>query len=373
MKKVTIGLAFDSTFDCDAGVQQYFKSLGRYLLKQGHSVKFLVPYSNGTGEFAGKILSLGNVFNPFFNTTSIPIGRYTSRSRIISALQKEKFDIIHMGVPVSPFSLGKLLQTASCPVVATFMSHSQNKIHRAGMYFLSSILMKSNRYIDAFTAPNAITKIDANAIIPGNYTIISHAVDLTPFTTRVSPIKKYQDGRFNLLFFGRLEERKGVHLLVECMPEIVSNHRDVRLIIAGDGPLRVELEERTITLGISDHIVFEGYINEKDKASYFATADLCVFPALYGECFGIVLIEALASGKIPLAFANEGYNSVLENIPEVLVPAGNTEKLTARILELISDTAERKRLEKECREESRRYSWETVGKQITKIYESILD
>ena len=125
-----IGLALETTFDSDAGVQQYFKGLGRYLLKEGYDVKFLATHASKEGDFGDIVYSTGKVFNPVVNTTSVPLGIYSSTSELRRILEKEDFDAIHVGIPVSPFSYAKLIKYAECPVVGTFMIHTQSGIQR---------------------------------------------------------------------------------------------------------------------------------------------------------------------------------------------------------------------------------------------------
>ena len=364
-----IALAFETTFDSDAGVQQYFKGLGRYLIGKHHDVKFLVTQGTDKGEFKGRVISLGKVINPpFINTTSVPVGIYAPTANIRGALRDFDFDVIHCGLPVSPFSLGKLLKYAQCPVVGTFMSHSNDPGHRFWMYLTQTMLMNTSKYIDTLTAPNRITAYDAAHVTPGVYHIIPFAIDLSMFKRRAKPIKELKDNRPTILYFGRLEERKGIRILVNAFPNILKRIPDAHLIIAGDGPLRSELEMLVSLKNIRHAVDFVGYVPETEKAKYFASTDICVFPATHGESFGIVLVETLASGKIPIAFANEGYGSVLENLPETLVTIRDKKELVRRIVYYLTHPKEKKQLEKRCVTESKRFDWNTVGPQILKLY-----
>jgi phosphatidyl-myo-inositol alpha-mannosyltransferase len=368
-----IGLALETTFDSDAGVQQYFKSLGRYLIRKRHDVRFLVTHGSDKGEFKGRIISLGTVFNPpIFNPTSVPFGLYSPMKNISGVLRDFKFDVIHCGIPVSPWSLGKLIRDAECPVVGTFLSHSHDPRNRFWMYFASSILMNTRQYIDILTAPNKITAYDASHIVPGNYHIVPLAIDLSAFKGRIKPIKDLRDGRPTILFFGRLDARKGVRYLVEALPIILKRIPNARLIIAGDGPMRGELELLAGLNNVKDAVDFAGYIPETEKPRYFASADICAFPATHGESFGIVIVEALASGKIPIAFANEGYRSVLENLPETLVTVKKKKELARRLIFYLTHKREKKALEQKCLKEAKRFDWNTVGPQMIRLYQKAI-
>lgn len=191
-----IGLAFDTTFDSDAGVQQYFKSLGRYLIRKGHDVKFIVTQGSDRGEFKGRIISMGTVFNPpIINTTSVPFGLYTSVEKIQEVLKENNFDLIHVGLPVSPFSFSKLVRMARCPVVGTFMSYSNDSKHRFLFYLSEKILTNSAEHLDILIAPNRLTARDAARSINGKYHIIPNAIDMNPFKKKLKPIESLRDGR----------------------------------------------------------------------------------------------------------------------------------------------------------------------------------
>lgn len=367
---MNIALVMETTFDSNAGVQQYFKGLGRYLLRKNHEVTFLVPQGTDTGEFKGRIVSLGAVFNPpLVNTTSVPVGFYSSTPRVRKTLRDSNFDIIHSGLPVFPGSMGKVIRLAKCPVVGTYLSHSHGLVHRFLTYILTTGLMKTVRYIDICIAPNRFTAHDASHTISGKFHIVPLGVDMSAFRHKAKPIADLNDGRPSILYFGRLDKRKGVQYVIDALPIILKHIPNIHLIIAGDGPMRKELEATVSAKKLRYAVNFTGYIPEEDKARYYATADICVFPATHGECFGIVIVEALASGKIPVAFANEGYRSVLENLPEAIVPVGNTKELARRLIYYLTHPKQKKSLERKCLIEARKFDWNTVGPQIIELYQ----
>lgn len=156
--------------------------------------------------------------------------------------------------------------------------------------------------------------------------------------------------------------------LIKALPDILKKIPNVHLVIAGDGPLRGELEMLVALKNIKHAVDFVGYVDEEEKPRYYASADICVFPALYGESFGIVIVEALAAGKIPIAAANEGYRSVLENLPETLVPTKDSEALARRVIFYLTHSRQKKTLERRCRSEARSFDWLNVGPQIVSLY-----
>ena len=97
---------------------------------------------------------------------------------------------------------------------------------------------------------------------------------------------------------GRLasqERYKGFDEVIEIMPELLKRFPTLKYLIVGDGPDRPRLEAKAGALGLSNKIIFTGYIPESEKVAHYNLADAYVMPSM-GEGFGIVLIEAAACG-----------------------------------------------------------------------------
>jgi phosphatidylinositol alpha-mannosyltransferase len=172
---------------------------------------------------------------------------------------------------------------------------------------------------------------------------------------------------------GRLVERKGAASLLKAVAVLAHNlqESDWRLLIAGDGPQRAKLEQQAVKLGIGGHTTFLGRIDEADKADVLASADLAIFPALSGESFGIVLIEAMAAGAgVVVGGDNPGYRSVLGAWPETLVdPQPAAAAGFARQLQhLLHNDALRQRLHAEQAKAVRQYDVTAVGIKLLRYY-----
>ncbi len=372
MNRLKIGLLMDTILHSDAGVQQAMKGLGRFLLSKGHDVKFIVPNSEDKGEFKGRIVSLGLEFNPFFNTTSVPLSLFASRREIREALEREQFDLIHAGIPDNPLFGGRVINHAECPVVVTFMSYLKDEFHRFGIEFMEKGFSQTYKVVDYCIAPSLAAKEHAEKVFPAEFNIIPFGIESRKDSLKsVEKLKKFDDGKFNLLFLGRLERRKGVIYLLQAYKHLRERNKNVRLILVGDGPRRFMLERYVGDEGLED-VVFEGYIDEELKAAYYASADLCVFPAIYGESFGIVLIEAMLAGRVPIVFGNPGYSWVMRDIPELIVPNRRKDLLTEKIAQLIKNPDMLIELKKRCVSKSREYKWDSVGPKILKVYEDVL-
>ena len=101
-----------------------------------------------------------------------------------------------------------------------------------------------------------------------------------------------------LLFVGRLVEKKGVRYIILAMPEILKGHPKTQLLIAGDGPEKAELQKLAQTIGVSHHVQFLGVINNTELPQLYRRAALFIAPSIVAqggdqEGLGLVFVEAL--------------------------------------------------------------------------------
>lgn len=146
-------------------------------------------------------------------------------------------------------------------------------------------------------------------------------------------------GRAVVMTLGRLsasERLKGFDEVLEIIPELARRIPDISYLIAGDGTDRARLEQKARSLGIADRVVFTGYVSEAEKPDYYRLADAYVMPSR-GEGFGIVFLEALASGIPIVASVIDGSREVVrEKNWGVVVDPDNPEEIKSGILEALS-------------------------------------
>jgi phosphatidylinositol alpha-mannosyltransferase len=157
------------------------------------------------------------------------------------------------------------------------------------------------------------------------------------------PQPGFADGRVNILFLGRLEPRKGALLLLEAFRLLCEESGPAaRLIIAGSGAQEAALKAYARKNDLSA-VVFAGA--PADAAPWFAAADIFCAPSPHGESFGIVIAEAMASGKPVVAAANPGYRTLLTGAAaQFLVTPGDARALARALAVLAGDAGLRRRL-----------------------------
>jgi len=117
-------------------------------------------------------------------------------------------------------------------------------------------------------------------------------------------------------------------------------------------------------------VVLAGYVPESVKPRYYNSADIFCAPATGAESFGIVLLEALASGLPVVATEVPGYMSVLEpGRDSITVQPKNWRELAASLVILARDAELRRRLADYGRQKASRYSWELVASEVVEVYQ----
>jgi glycogen(starch) synthase len=149
-----------------------------------------------------------------------------------------------------------------------------------------------------------------------------------------------------IVYIGRLVRQKGVSVLIGALRMLLNTSPELRervkLVIVGEGPMREHLERDAAYLGVSNHVVFTGYLDDYTVKCLLKAADVVTVPALY-EPFGIVALEAMAAKK-PVVVSDVGRLSELICAGEgIKVPSDNSERLANGILQILSAGADDQR------------------------------
>lgn len=174
-----------------------------------------------------------------------------------------------------------------------------------------------------------------------------------------------------LFHIGRLVPEKGAGVLLETVPHLLKRH-NLRVVIAGSGPYRPELQQRAAALGVADRVRFAGYIPDSVARALYSHADVAVVPSTY-EPFGIVALEAMAAGA-PLVASDVGglADIVIHERNGLKALPGHVNSLAEQIDRMLNDPALARRLAGEAlREVRERYSWEGVARTTIDFYHSV--
>jgi len=209
---------------------------------------------------------------------------------------------------------------------------------------------------------------------PADYEVIPNGVDTNHFNHNVQPMEQFNDGKFNILFLGRLEKRKGFDYLLKAYMEVKRNYPKCRLIAVGPGTrLRRKYQRRVKSNGLED-VIFTGYATYNELPRYYKTADVACFPATGRESFGIVLLEAMAVGKPIVASEITGFANVMShNVEGIMVPPRDEDKLAEALVKMITDKEMREQMGHRGRPTALQYDWNSIARRVMDYYEKTLE
>jgi glycosyltransferase involved in cell wall biosynthesis len=180
-----------------------------------------------------------------------------------------------------------------------------------------------------------------------------------------------QRGPLRVGYVGRLEEHKGVHVLVDA----VARTRACVLEIVGAGPQRSALAARIASSGASDRIELAGYVASRDLPARYRSFDVLAVPSLetpgWTEQFGRVAVEGMAAG-VPVIASDSGALPEVVGDAGVLVPPGDVHAWACALDRLAGNPADRRRLAAQARARAEHYSWEQVARRHVDLYREML-
>ena len=170
-------------------------------------------------------------------------------------------------------------------------------------------------------------------------------------------------------YAGRLVYEKGVQDLIAALPELCDSHPGLRVVIAGDGPHRAELQEDVRRLRLQRAVSFAGFMGGAELPAVMSATDALVVPSIY-EPFGMVALEGASAGA-PLAVASTGglAEIVEPGVTGVTFPAKNPDALAASVGILLEDEPFARRVAKTARTMvGERYAWNRIADHTVDVY-----
>jgi glycosyltransferase involved in cell wall biosynthesis len=279
-----------------------------------------------------------------------------SRSRhdvkIVDRLDKlDEFDVVHS------YADHYMGEVHTC---AGHLRQAKDYYHRRSRYVFKFIPkgLKEIYKLKGFKA--VISRSNAEQKWLKRWDIDSHLIQAGVDLTRFLPIypddaQEPDKGERTVIFVGRLEEAKGLHLLLRAADHLPSNHK---LVIIGDGKLRSTAETYPRT-------ILYGHVTHDRVVSFLQSADVLCLPS-YTESFPLVVLEAMACG-IPVVGTDVG--DVREMIQPPLggyICTYDPKDIAEKIMRATSGGEEYR-----CRELASRYPWEATVSKVENVWESI--
>ncbi|MHB1525831.1 MAG: glycosyltransferase family 4 protein [Candidatus Dormibacteria bacterium] len=367
-----VGMVSPYDYQRPGGVGEHVRNLATELRSRGVVVKVLAPAAGANKSPVEGLVALGRPIPVPTNgsVARISLSFHLSR-RIREVLATEAFDVIHIHeplMPALPVTVLRLNQTSAA--VGTFHAYARQNL---GYYYGRPILRRQFQRLDASIAVSEPARAFVARYFPGDYTVIPNGIDPQRFRPDVPPaVGIVHAKRKTILFVGRLEERKGLSALLDAYQLLRQVRADCQLVVVGDGALRRGYERRVEEEGIPD-VHFCGFIPEQEKPGYFTAADIYCAPNTGKESFGVILLEAMASGKPVVATAIDGFRQVLTDGREgLLVPPGDDGAMATALAHLLDHPDQRLRMGQAGRAAAAGYSWSLVADRVLAVYQAAL-
>lgn len=312
------------------GAGTYAEKITCELAKLGHDVFVFTPQIEGLHKETVDVPNLRIIRVSLSGRLPFRALQFWLRlpEEVKAAEQNGKFDIIHFN-GLSYWFLGKRLVNAPHIVTIHHLVTDAIKSNNLSMVSRFKNLSGENSLIIPWIEKRcihfadkiiAVSNFTKNQILknynvePGKISVIYNGIDLNTQSFSEEDLEATKkefglDDKPVLLFVGRVDDpRKGLDILIKALPKVLEKH-DVNLLAVGKGD-QIKARELAESIGVSNKIVFTGFVDEKTLNKCYAICNVYVCPSRL-EGFGLTLLDALAAGK-PIVATRVGA------IPEII-------------------------------------------------------
>jgi len=315
-------------------------------------------------------------FRTLFELRSVPFVRITN---FLSDLD---FDVVHAHEIYQPISIESFYAAMKKEKPYGFTQHRSYCPKNAQGSFLKLFYRSlGKKIIDscAFVCATSTSAVEflRNLGVKRRIEKLPNCLDTEKFRPNIRTNLKEKLGLQNhrlILFAGRLHREKGLRYLIRAFRLIRDRYSDTKLIIAGRGPERENLEHQVAALNLHNNVVFLDYFPYEKMPELYNVCDIFVLPSVV-EPFGMALIEAMSCGKPAIGSRVGGINDIIENSKNgFLTEPRNLGQLAEKIEILLSDEKLRIKFGRNGREKAQNtFSYGAVAQKATRIYEKALE
>lgn len=370
-----IGVVTQSYYPMLGGVTEHVWHLATELQRRGHTVTVITGTARQADDRGLRVLRRGIQIPLTMNganqhvTVGWRLGRFLRRLE-----ERERFDIIHIQAPVDPGL--PLIAARSMRTTKVGTHHGFRDRHVAGDFVFRLFRWVFDEAVGNIQRHIAVSPSAAQVVhryypdVP--IKIIPNGVDTSRFSPEVQPFPKYRDGVFTVLFVGRMDPRKGAKYLFAALPFLEKRLDRYRLLVVGSGWMR-QYYHAHIPVTLQHRVEFAGFASPDELPRYYRSADLYCSPATGNESFGIVLLEAMASGLPIVASDIPGYRHVMTDSQEGLFcRPRDPQSLAEKIIQLANNPGLRREMGRNGRATARRYDWKRIADEVEAVYKELV-
>jgi glycosyltransferase involved in cell wall biosynthesis len=327
---------------------------------EAFSYKLAVPFA------------LRRIFGPRIGY-QVPYNAYLFKN-FCNLNEKEKIDIIHIHDANSGFATQAIKKICHTPSVVSI----HNEICSAASIRNCTKVLAVSNYIRDFL-------IEKKGLAKNQVDVLNIAINPDLYRRKRSneEAKKelHLNGKTIILFAGRKCPEKGPQILIEALPEIVKNNQKVLAIFLGpdytfgnrSAAYTEVLAKKAKSLGVEKNIMFEGFVSQRRLECFYEAADVCVFPSIWQEPFGKVILEAM-SYEVPIVASAVGAvpEIISDKINGSLVPSGDAGQLAETINKVLQNPESAKVMVAEGKKKLlKNYTFESTSEKCLEIYKRI--
>lgn len=364
--KIALVSPYDFTYP--GGANEHIAHLAEEYRLIGHEVRILAPAArHRTPPADPDFYRIGTPVPIHGNGSTARITlSLTLSSKVKEILARERFDVIHLHEPLMPALPLTVLFHSEAWNVGTFHAFAESNIG----YFYARPLLQP--FVERLHRRIAVSQPAADFVgqyFGGEYTIIPNGIDPSRFGAGVEPLARYRDGRPTILFVGRFnEERKGFRYLLRAFPLVRSQFPDARLLVVGRGDVR-RYQDFLADKGL-EGVEFVGFVENDELPRYYVSCDVFCAPSTRGESFGLILLEAMASGRAVVASRIPGYAGVIEHgVDGWLTPPQDPVGLALGLVRLLADRERRAAIAEAGRRKAQEFAWSRIAQRVLALYE----
>jgi glycogen(starch) synthase len=370
------------------GLSAHVQGLSRALVEKGCQVTVITQEAATPREYEDKGVKVIRVGPIPISSKNFMSYVHQLNHLILSEVIKlvaggQAFELIHAHDWIVAFAAAAIKQALCLPLVATIHATEygrNNGLHTDEQRHISDIewwlIYEAWKVIVCSSAMNQelqyIFQVPQDKI-----RVIPNGIDIKGM--QIVPDQAFRrqyaaDYEEIVLFIGRLVFEKGVDTLLLAYNQMLAVRPNVKLIIAGKGPIQGDLESLAQQLGVSHKVVFAGHVDAARRNKLLSIANVAVFPSRY-EPFGIVALEAMAAG-VPVIVGNAGglKEIVTDQQDGFLVEPGSAGALSTAILTMLDDKKRASTMAEKAKQKViDKYSWNSVAESTHKLYSQVLE
>jgi len=355
------------------GVARHVDDLANLLIEKGHEVGVITRKRKGRDKRKYTLLEVSRL-----NYLRL-LSNVCGKGRVYEKIREFQPEIVHAHHAFTPIPLFTLRAAKTFSLPAILTNHS-------AYFYDYEYLLKTIGYIsfpfrtfiekaDIIVSVSKISKNFIKHFTTKEVIVIPNGVDTRRFYPRNNGLRDQIDSDLVVLYVSRIVRRKGPHLLVEAIRYVKKRIPSVKLLVVGEGSFEEYLKMRVKDLDLEDNVEFLGKVPDEELPKVYSSADIFVLPSVYGESFGIVVLEAMSSG-LPVIVSNVGglREIVKNNVDGIILDKNNPIEIYKKIMLLYHNRELRGMLAYNARKKVlRMYDWRIIVERLEELYRCLVE